>query len=212
MKNRKLKIHFLSALALVFFLLLAFGSTDNNSSSTSSTEPEKKIIPLMTENEYLKYFQTKWDSVKLYKQNGFLQYEDYYKNLTNVVTEMADVLMKDPAFNGSDDYKKTPLGRLCLKLSNSKRYNEAASNYEIYGQPNEYDLKAACETYLEKVLNDPSSLNIEEWDLRGQSKKGWIVYMKYRAKNAFGALVLQYSIFEVSFNSYEKWYYVNNVN
>lgn len=215
MKNFKLKHHFFSALAVGFFLLLAFGSDDDKSSSSSSSsstssEPEKKVVPKMTEEEYINYFQAKWDSVKLYKESGFPQYDTYTTALGDVLNEMVTVLERD---NPQIDLVKSPdkLNKLRLKFIDGKKYSKAMKDFFTYGQPiGGSELKYACESFLKDNANDPSSIDIEDYQVKGQSKNGWIVAVKYRGKNAFGGLVLNVSTFDVRYNPTDKFYYAVN--
>jgi hypothetical protein len=64
---------------------------------------------------------------------------------------------------------------------------------------------------LQNSLNDPGSLDIIDYSLKGQSKKGWIVSLKYRAKNGFGALVLNQSTFTVQYDLINKLWVVVDI-
>jgi len=54
------------------------------------------------------------------------------------------------------------------------------------------------ERYLERVANDPDSIDIEGCSKSVESKKGWIVRCEYRGKNAFGALIKKNGLFVIS--------------
>jgi hypothetical protein len=51
------------------------------------------------------------------------------------------------------------------------------------------------ERYLEKHLNDPDSLDWEGCTKAAPTQKGWVTRCEYRAKNGFGALIKQNTIF-----------------
>lgn len=54
--------------------------------------------------------------------------------------------------------------------------------------------RAICKQFVERGLHDPSSAdwgNSWDWPTAKQSDGSWSVSMEYRAKNAFGATVLQ---------------------
>lgn len=52
-------------------------------------------------------------------------------------------------------------------------------------------------TYLKNIANDPGSIEIVECTEVLHSKNGWVVGCKYRGRNAFGAKVLQSSMFTI---------------
>lgn len=196
--------HLASAIAVTGFLFIAFGSDDE----PSSTSVPEKVIPVMTDAEYLTYFQGKWDSVALKKQEGFLQYDTYQSQLEAILQDMIKVLERDTSFTFDSPSK---VNQLRLRLAESKKMKDALKNWFTYGQPSKFDLKYACQYYLEQNANDPSSIDIEDWKVDGQSKNGWVVIAKYRGKNAFGGLVLNVSKFDIRFNPANKFYYVKNM-
>ena len=84
----------------------------------------------------------------------------------------------------------------------------AISNYLTYGQPlGSFELQDACKEFIIDNANDPGSIDIVGSIIKGQSKKGWTVIVKYRGKNAYGGLVLNVNTFDVRFNPSEKIYY-----
>lgn len=99
-----------------------------------------------------------------------------------------------------------------MKLIESKKYKEATRDYLTYGQPVfKSDITYPCEHYIKEYANDPSSVDIIDKIIEGQSKKGWFIIVKYRAKNGFGALVLQATEFEVRFDAVNKIYQVGRI-
>lgn len=201
--------HYLSLFGLCFLIFFALGSVDDEGSDSSETEKVERVIPEMSDEEYLTYFQKNWDAVTLVKQDGFPQYETYQRELEAITQDMLRVLERDPEFTFDSTSK---LNTLRLKLIDSKKYKEALENWLKYGQPySKYELKSACEYYLKQVANDPSSIDIDDWKIEGQSKDGWLVLVKYRGKNGFGALVVNVSRFDVRFNPLEKSFYVQSM-
>ena len=58
---------------------------------------------------------------------------------------------------------------------------------------------STVKTYLKKHLNDPSSLEFIRWgELQNTYDGGFMVDVKYRAKHAFGGLVLIQGVFYLS--------------
>ncbi len=206
MKTHNIKSKIYSLIGIFVFVVIAFASFDDKSSNTKKERENKPQIPIMSESEYLKYFQDKWDSIKLYKSEGFPQYKTYLSDLDTVMSDMVKVLEKDPkfTFNSTSD-----LNKLRLKFNSSKKEKDARYGFFTYGQPlGKFELEDACKNYLEKVLNDPKSFSEVEFTMSGQSKNGWIVVMTYRAKNGFGGLILQTTTFEIRFKFPELYYYV----
>ena len=76
----------------------------------------------------------------------------------------------------------------CLK------YDKQYARFCVYGDEDYYRIqdyaKYEAERILPKVLHDPSSLNIDHAKVIGKVKKGWKTIVTYRAKNMFGAYVL----------------------
>ena len=203
--------HLYSGIGLLFFLLIAFGSMDDNKTSSTSSEAEKSVkkeIPKMTEDEYCNYFQIQWDSVKLLKRDGFPQYSTYCDELNSVLQNMVSVIEQDTSRNIDLGTYPSKLNKIILKFIASKKNKDAIKNWLTYGQPlSEYELKIACKTFLKENAHDPSSIDIEDYKIDGQSKNGWVVIVKYRGKNAFGGLVLNVSTFDVRYNPIDKFYY-----
>jgi hypothetical protein len=51
--------------------------------------------------------------------------------------------------------------------------------------------------YLSSVLNDPNSVDYDFWSKVVMTDSGWEIRVRYRAKNAFGALILKDQVFTV---------------
>ena len=74
------------------------------------------------------------------------------------------------------------------------KYDKQYARFCVYGDEDYYRIqdyaKYEAERILPKVLHDPSSLNIDHAKVIGKVKKGWKTIVTYRAKNMFGAYVL----------------------
>lgn len=53
------------------------------------------------------------------------------------------------------------------------------------------------ERYLKKHLKDPSSLDVMEWGHVVSDSAGFVVRVKYRAKNSFGAFTIEHQVFQL---------------
>lgn len=70
----------------------------------------------------------------------------------------------------------------------SKRAGKAGSIEEV-----ESNVRYACSRFVERLAHDPKSIQWEgrpDWNVRRSADGSWGVDMTFRAKNAFGALVL----------------------
>lgn len=181
-------------LIVVFFIFYDSSNKDKSLTPSSNIEqPVKKELPKMSDEEYVTYFENKWENVKQDTINGFPQYETYLNSIGDIMDEIIKIKKTDV----QDTLPK--LKKLQEKLL--QKMLKADNNFISFGQPiGEYELTGAGERYLENNLNDPSSLEIIDSKVEGRSKNGWIVWTKYRAKNGFGALVMQVSKFEVRYN------------
>ena len=180
-----------------------------DSLSESNASSVKHEVPHKTEGDYIKYFQNKWDSVTITYDEKFPKYETYKTSLDDILQEMVTVLGKDTSFKFDSPSK---LNKLRLKFIDSKKMKQALSNWLTYGQPEmDFDLKYPCEEYIKDNANDPSSIDFDGFKIKGQSKNGWVVLIRYRGKNVFGGTVLNVNSFIVKFNPTEKSYYVSSV-
>ena len=89
-----------SGCVVIVIAILVFGfiydklgcNTESNNKNETQTETAKNVVPSMTDEGYLKYFQEKWDAVKLEKEGKFPQYDHYQTSLNNILQEMLTVL------------------------------------------------------------------------------------------------------------------------
>ena len=150
------------------------------------------------EGSLIKEYKKYWEEVNLEKLDGLPQYQNYFDTLNSIINDINDITEQRGA-------KLPKLEKLRLKLINSKKYTEALSDFTTYGQLLYRDeLQPACETALESLLNDPESLDIVDYNLKGQNKKGWVVVLKYRAKNGFGSKVLERATFTIQYDLVNK--------
>jgi hypothetical protein len=222
MKNTKLPwyIKLLIVIGSLFWVLIIIGiiatptdkdtpkqeKTGNKIANSETVKPDTVRVITLTENDYIQYFQTEWDSIRLYKDQGFPQYSDYTDSLQKVVLEINTIVQSNP-----DSFKR--LKKLRLRFISSNKMIKANKNWLIYGQPKlEYDLYEPCEEYLRENANDPGSIDIDQEMVKGQSNNGWIVAIRYRGKNAFGGLVVNANTFEVKFNPSSQAYSLSNIN
>lgn len=181
-------------------------SPENKPEIMASTPPIIKSEP-----ELIADFKTEWDAVVLTKAEDFNMQVKGFPKYETYLSELDKTLEKISSLTKVSNETFPKLEKLRLKLIDSKKYKDAQKNFLMYGQPiQRNDITYPCESYLRQNLNDPGSLDIIDTDTEGQSKKGWVVWIKYRAKNGFGALVLQVGKFEVQYNATNKEYTVIN--
>lgn len=154
----------------------------------------------LTFEEYSSSIENDWNQISLTNDGDFPQYKDYYEALEQIFKKIED---------SKKTYDTLSLSKLSNKLSKSKKYTEALSNYIIYGQPMmSVDITYPCEAHIKEYANDPESIDIEKSIITGKTKKGYEVMVKYRGNNAFGGKVLNISSFDVRYNFINNSFYV----
>lgn len=90
-------------------------------------------------------------------------------------------------------------------------YRKTIAELALYGDMDNFFMKQAVENYLEENVKDPSSLKIvdNKTGLIGKTKKGLAYQVVYRAKNSFGALVLESQRLLLKWSPENKIYYVS---
>lgn len=159
----------------------------------------------LTEDDYIKYFQAEWDSVKLVKDDfsGFPKYGKYTDDLSEINRQMSAVVESNPNFS--------KLEKLRMKFVDSKKWAEADKKWLTYGEPGDREyLISPCRDYIVNNAHDPYSIDIVDSGT-GQTNKGWKVQVRYRGKNMLGNKVINVATFDVRFNPVNKSYYVNSV-
>ena len=152
-----------------------------------------KLLSKGADDSLVKYYKASWDAIKLEKDNGFPQYEDYKDALQPLSVAIANISnrkdLKLPKFKKLHDI-------LLVKL------NKANSDYILYGQPHsKRDLTIWCEDPIKQVLNDPDSFRIEDSEVKGQNKKGWVVHLRYSYNGGFGVRQIETITFVLQYNA-----------
>ena len=106
--------------------------------------------------------------------------------------------------------KNIELENLRSEFLTSKKHKEAIKNYIIFGQPASKD--EIIEPCKKQLKNTISETDIIDSKLNGQSKKGWVVLIKYKAKNKSGEASVKTVSFNVKYNPIEKNYVVLKAN
>ena len=214
MKNIGKKLAIGVGIVFGLFVLLAFlgyliGPQPKREKKSEKQIAETKVKPpeperQLTDSDYVHYFQLQWDSIKLYKENGYLQYRAYYEELDRTLTNINLIIT-------SDSINLPKLVKLRNKYEDVSLF--AFKDYAIYGNPyGDAELQDACEYYLDNHLKDPGSLDVMDFVVKGKSKTGWITSMKYRAKNSFGAKVIEVATFDIRFNIQDKMFHAVSAN
>ena len=139
-------------------------------------------------------------SSNVQKDNGIFQYQ---KEIDFTKKKLLEFKKSDSLYGIFANYK---IKTLYNKIENMNK--AAYVNLLIYGQPKLEDLEIAARTYLNKTMNDPSSLEIvEKEDFATQFNNGYTYKMKIRGSNAFGATITQVKTFYCRFDSNSGSYY-----
>jgi cytochrome c peroxidase len=161
---------------------------------------ETKVVPKIDESIIAKY-KTEWESVTLATIDGIPQYISYMDKLDEITQNISKQLKKQ---------KNTELENLRSEFLASKKHKEAIKNYIIFGQPTSKDeIIKPCKKQLKNIVNETDIIDSE---LKGQSKKGWVVLVKYNSKNKSGNIVLKTINFDVKYNPIEKNYVILKAN
>lgn len=92
------------------------------------------------------------------------------------------------------------------------KYNKMYKLYSLYGTGTEYLMKSAAIDAIKSAMNDPNSFDfVEGWATDKFTKSGWVYYIKYRGKNAFGGTVLEVKNITLRYSPENKIYRAVNV-
>ncbi|HXU27431.1 MAG TPA: cytochrome c peroxidase [Bacteroidia bacterium] len=161
---------------------------------------ETKIVPKINESIIAKY-KTEWESVTLTTIDGIPQYISYMDKLDEITQNISKQIKNQ---------KNIELENLRSEFLDSKKHKEAIKNYIIFGQPTSKDeIIEPCKQQLKSNINDADIIDTK---LNGQSKKGWLVLIKYKAKNKSGDIVVKTTSFDIKYNPIEKNYVVLKAN
>ena len=128
---------------------------------------------ITNEEDLIKKYKADWDSVKIVTIADIPQYSTFIDKLDEIPQSISKLTKKQ-----GNTYLK--LENLRLELLASKKHKEAIKNYITFGQPvNTEEIITPCK---KQITNVPQTEVIDGW-LNGQSKKGWIVVIKYKTKD-----------------------------
>lgn len=124
---------------------------------------------------------------------------DCHRKIRNLLQEWLNTMDKlDP------DDKGLPYSTKEWTKAGDRYYN-LGRKFDLYGDEDVFDIKYWAKEDaikgLRKVLNDPGSLKIDRDDIRVyKTTKGWKCVVPYRAKNLFGAYVLETATLIMNYN------------
>lgn len=181
-------------LSLTLLFMVLFGATapipltdhstklnDTTKNVSQSTAP-KNYIP--TDEDYYDIYKVKIDSVETSYKHGDISFSDYGKSIDTLLSAI-DYTINE---RRNKKLKVFKLSKLYKKSQSIEIQNTAA--FLIYGPGDDITLRASAEEFLNENAFDPGSVNIQKAFKSAKSKYGWIYYVRYRAKNAYGALIL----------------------
>ena len=161
---------------------------------------ETKIATPLDENIVTKY-KNEWERVTITTIDGIPQYANYIDKLDEIPQSISRAIKNQ---------KNNALENLRLELLSSKKHKEAIKNYMIFGQPTtKNEIIEPCKKQLKTTV---SETDIIDGKLNGQSKKGWVVFIKFNSKNKSGDVVVKTTSFDVKYNPIEKNYVVLKEN
>ena len=150
---------------------------------------------ILNEEDLIKKYKADWDSVKIVTIAGIPQYSTYIDKLDEIPQSISK-LTKKPG----NTYLK--LENLRLELLASKKHKEAITNYITFGQPaNKDEIIVSCK----KQIDNLAQTEVIDSQLNGQSKKGWVIFIKYKTKDTPD---IKTKTFTVKYNPIERNYVV----
>lgn len=163
-------------------------------------------VPKMSNDEYLKYYKDKYNSISLKKRfNVAPLYGQYADALSKLIAEIDEA---NRLYRILEDQR---LKKLLQAIENKNK--EALKNYLKFGEPDEdfIEINSSCEAALKDVLKDPDYELVKDKYYLKQSTSGYKYKLLIRAKNSFGAKVLQEMTFDLQYDPTNKMYTVVNV-
>lgn len=154
-----------------------------------------KIDKFMNEFSFLK-FKSLFESVP--KEPGG---DIYIGKVNNILYHLNADMAKRKMLN---------LDNTIYNILYDSKSNEIAKfkkEYDTYGVGGDTFLRLAAEDYLVNHLKDPNSLKIVDAYINKKANEGWVYYIKYRAKNSFGAYNLEDALILIKYDPESKLYY-----
>lgn len=164
------------------------------------------LVPKKSDTEYIYYFQSKYDQIKL--ENLFGQaplYGEYANKLAAFIEEV---------YETDKNYQILSIEKVNQLYQEAEKANKAALiNYGKYGEldKNPVALTSICQAALKTQLNDPDFEVVKENYFLIQTSSGYKYKLTIRAKNQFGAKILKEITFNIQYNAAEKNHYVASI-
>ena len=164
------------------------------------------LIPKKSDTEYIDYFQSKYDQIKLEKLFGQAPlYGEYADKLATFIQEV---------YETDQSYQILGIKKVDELYQKAKKANKAALvNYGKYGEldKNPVVITSICQAALQSQLNDPDFEVVRENYFLKQTTDGYKYKLTIRAKNHFGAKILKEITFNLKYNAAEKNHYVSSI-
>lgn len=182
-----------AALAISFSILWSSTSQDaindtqrfaNSYDSANTANNKTAVIKNVNEGNIVNDFREKLDSLyQSYNQKDIV-FSTYKENIDPIFTALNDTIN----YRKKSGLKSEKLVRLYKK--SQQTFGKASADYLVYGDGDEVSLRASAEEFLNENALDPGSVNVQDAYKCGKQKQGWVYYVRYRAKNPYGALIL----------------------
>jgi hypothetical protein len=171
-----------AAWLLQFFRILRSGGGDNKKATEKSTVSESEVIQL----SLMDVFRTGATDRAKNVPNAVM-----FGNICHWVFVLA-IVVKCLNGNESDVLKRDGTVPTANEIRSHENEHGEKPQYSSWdGSFNE------VKKYLMVTLNDPGSVQYDFWSKVVMTDGGWEVRCRYRARNAFGALMLQSHIFTI---------------
>lgn len=150
---------------------------------THTIDKLKKVGTLL-QTGYKEYYQNKLDSLSAAFKDQDIAFGTYQTEYAIQINGLKKIVLQMQELNMENSSLKS------LYKTRSNAFNATDNSYSIYGDGDNISLRASAEEFLNENAYDPKSVAIQTAYKCRKQKQGWVYYVRYRAKNAFGALIL----------------------
>lgn len=104
--------------------------------------------------------------------------------------ELQPIILNSIASRESSNFEIENLQKVYSK--EFSKYKNMYREYSLYGSGDKYSMKYAAISAIKSGMNDPKSFDfVDGYPTEKITKSGWVYYIKYRGKNAFGGTVVE---------------------
>lgn len=209
-KNRRMKIFGLCFLCFLVFAIVSGNLLPNPHDIKDNTDTANATlcdtIEISADSVLVLFYRPQFDS--LYDRllaldedaYGDVNRKSYHNQIQNLLYEKWwNAMLAIDSTHNSLSLSKSEYQKAC------KLYDKQLTRFILYGDEDKNSIrfwaKESARKVLRKTLRDPSSLTIDDEDIRlNKTKQGWKCIVPYRAKNGFGGYVIETLTLVMTYN------------